>query len=178
MPYQYREVDIFLPPSERPRDFRERSRFEEVPVLVHGDTTLSQSNAILLYLSDLTGRFCGATKATRPVILEWLFWEMSRLNLGVANLRFLRRFEKNPPADVVTLFEQRATEALAVLDMHLGSTCFIVGPDVTVADISCCGYLFWAHQAGLDLTKLPNVSRWLDDIRGLQHWRSPEDLLR
>lgn len=178
VPYQYREVDIFQPLSGRPREFREQSRFGEVPVLVHDGITISQSNAILLYLSELTGRYGGEPGATKPVVLEWLFWEMSRLNLGVANLRFLRCFERSPPADVVSLFEQRARESLAVLDTHLGATRFVAGREVTIADISCCGYLFWSHQAGLDLAKVPNVSRWLNDVRRLKQWRPPEDLLR
>ena len=52
---------------------------------------------------------------------------------------------------------------------------FLLGDIPTVADIACCGYLFWPEQAGLDLARWPHVQRWLGDIRALPGWQQPED---
>jgi glutathione S-transferase len=176
--YRYVSVDVFAPLSQRSREFREISRYGEVPILVHRELRISQSNAILLYLASQTGRFGGADIKSSVSITEWLFWEMSRLNLGVANLRFALRFETDPTPDVVSLFRGRAEGALSQLDAQLQRSQYIVGQTPTIADLSCAGYLFWADQAGLDLARYPQVSRWLADIQRLDGWRPPEELLR
>ena len=129
------------------------------------------------YLAEQTGSFGGTDRRSRAAINEWLFWEMSRLNLGVANLRFALRFETDPPSDVVSLYRRRAEEALGQLNTHLESAKFIVGSSLTIADISCAGYLFWADQAKLDLSEYANVARWLADIRRLDRWQPPEAIL-
>lgn len=178
LPYAYTPVDVFAPLCERPKEFRAVSRFGEVPVLLHKGFCITQSNAILLYLASATGRFGGVDANATVSITEWLFWEMSRLNLGVANLRYAIRFESKPSPDVVSLFRTRAEGALSQLDEQLHGSKFIVGSQPTIADISCAGYLFWADQANLDLSHYRNVSRWLADIRGLNGWQPPEQLLR
>ncbi|CCD96729.1 Glutathione S-transferase [Bradyrhizobium sp. ORS 375] len=175
--YRYMTVDVFSDPESRPAEFRRLSRFGEVPVLVHGDLCISQSNAILSYLAEQTALFGGTDRRSRAAVNEWLFWEMSRLNLGVANLRFALRFETNPPSAVVSLYRRRATDALRQLDAHLERAKFIVGSSPTIADISCAGYLFWADQAKLDLSDYGNVARWLGDVRRLDRWRPPEAIL-
>jgi glutathione S-transferase len=177
-PYAYTSVDVFKPLAERPQEFRAASRFGEVPVLLHDGLCITQSNAILLYLASATGRFGGADNKEAVSINEWLFWEMSRLNLGVANLRFVLRFEEHPSPDRIALFRERAEGALLQLDGHLQKSKFVVGEHLTIADISCVGYLFWADQARLDLSRYPSVARWLGDIRNSDGWRSPGELLR
>jgi glutathione S-transferase len=176
--YTYTPIDVFMPLSERPQEFRSLSRFGEVPVLMHKNICVTQSNAILLYLASATGHFGGVDANSTVSITEWLFWEMSRLNLGIANLRFALRFEKKPSPEVVSLFRARAEAALSQLDRQLQGSKFIVGSRPTIADISCVGYLFWADQANLDLSRYGNVSRWLADIRRLNGWQPPEELLR
>ena len=177
VPYDYVAVDVFRPLAERPPEFCAASRFGEVPVLLHGELRISQSNAILLYLASLTGRFAGKDARDLAAIHEWLFWEMSRLNLGVANLRFALRFEPDTPTDTISLYRKRAEDALARLEQEVARSRFITGDALTIADLSCCGYLFWANQAGLDLARYPAVARWLKDIAAQDGWRPPEELL-
>jgi len=74
-------------------------------------------------------------------------------------------------------FSDRMQADLARLSAALESSDFLVGTAPTIADISCCGYLFWADQAGVDPARWPPVAAWLDRIRALPGWRSPYDLL-
>lgn len=176
--YSYREIDIFADPSKRPRAFTELSRFNEVPVLQDEAVVLSQSNVILQYLAQRLHAFGGETAAERFAIQEWLFWEMSRLNLGVANLRFFRGFLPDTPKPLVDHFVERSEQALDRLDREVGRRDFLVGGRATIADISCCGYLFWANEAELDLVKRwPAVADWLVRIAALPGWRPPRALL-
>jgi glutathione S-transferase len=47
-----------------------------------------------------------------------------------------------------------------------------------MADISCCGYLFWPEQTELDYTRWPHVQAWLDRIKALRGWADPYTLMQ
>ncbi|HEY9568782.1 MAG TPA: glutathione S-transferase C-terminal domain-containing protein, partial [Thalassobaculum sp.] len=73
--------------------------------------------------------------------------------------------------------EGRAVTDLDRLDLELAGKPFLLGRAATVADVSCCGYLYWLDQAGLDVGRWPRVAAWLDRIRALPGWRHPYELL-
>jgi len=175
--HEYRSIDLFTPRPDRPAEFRAASRFDEVPVLIDGDRPpLVQSNAILLYLARTSGRL-GAPDSDR--VAEWLFWESTRLGFSVPNLRFARRFQTDTPDEAVTWIQGRAEQDLGRLDREFeGGRPFLLGDAVTIADLSCCGYLFWLDQAELDVARWPQVGDWLDRIRALPGWGHPSALLK
>lgn len=177
VPYNYEDVDILNERGGRTDGFVTAARFNEVPVLVHRGHALSQSNAILQYLAKVFCRFGGEEDRGWWEIQEWLFWEMSRLNLGVANLRYVARFEPGTPTPVVELYRARAVQALDTLDTTLTRRRFLVGNDLSIADISCCSYLYWADEAHLDMERWPHVKNWLQVIASSPRWRSPDVLL-
>jgi glutathione S-transferase len=172
--YRYEEIDIFVP---REPAFVQLSRHNEVPVLVCDGKPIVQSNAILIWLAAQFGRFGGQTDAARTTIHEWLFWEMSRLSLGVANLRFMRRFETDTPEALLAHYAKRCVAALDELDAALLGRAFLLGSDLTIADIACCGYLFWSSEAGIDRKAYSNIDAWLSRIAQQPRWQPPEQLL-
>ncbi len=174
--HEYRSVDLALDRCDRPPDFREVSRYGEVPVLVTDGEPLVQSNAILMHLARTTGRLRGECDPDRTV--EWLFWEANRIGFSVANLRFARRFATDTPAEVVAWLEARARADLDRLDEEFArADSFLLGTTISIADIACCAYLFWPEQTGLDYTRWRNVAGWMDRIRALPGWAHPYDLL-
>jgi glutathione S-transferase len=176
LPHEYRPIDLRIERGARPADFREVSRFGEVPVLVVNGEPLVQSNAILMHLARTTGRLRGEGDPDRAA--EWLFWEANRIGFSVPNLRFARKFAPGTPAGAIAWIEARAVADLDRLDLELSAgKPFLLGSSISVADIACCSYLFWADQAGLDLARWPNVSGWLDRIRAEPGWRHPYELM-
>ena len=174
--HEYRHVDLGLPRHARPSDFVAASRFGEVPVLVVEGSPIVQSNAILLHLMRITGRLEGSAGTDR--VAEWLCWEANRIGFSLPNLRVARWFRGDAAPDVVAWLEARLESDLDRLDQEFESgTPFLTGETVSIADISCCGYLFWTSQAGIDLGRWPNVEGWLDRIRGLDGWAEPYVLL-
>ncbi len=83
--HEYREVDLDVPFAERHEDFRAVSRFGEVPVFVDGNMALAQSNAILLYIAERSGKLGG--ELPHEQLTEWLFWEANRIGFSIPNLR-------------------------------------------------------------------------------------------
>ncbi|MDB5362672.1 MAG: glutathione S-transferase [Rhodospirillales bacterium] len=171
--HRYVPVDLETPRAERPADFRAVAKFGEVPVLVIDGTPHVQSDAILLHLARLTGRFGGGTDAR---VLEWHFWAANRINLSVPNLRFYRRYPAEAPAGAVAWLDERARLDLARLDEELSDRTFLAGDDPTTADIAACAYLFWLDQIGYDIAHWPAIGAWLDRIRALPGWAAPYEL--
>ncbi|MGH6891251.1 MAG: glutathione S-transferase family protein, partial [Dongiaceae bacterium] len=176
-PHEYRPVDVSVERDRRPAEFQAVSKFGEVPVLVDRGQAYVQSDAILLHLAHRTGKFFGRDAVDHDQVREWLFWEANRIGFSVPNLRYARRWVPDAKPEVLDWIKARARADLDRLNGELAARTFLLGDFPTVADIACCGYLFWADQAGLDLANWPNVQRWLGDISALPGWKHPYDLM-
>lgn len=171
-------VDFFNGGARTP-EFRAINPMAEVPVLVDGDTTLTQSGVILDYISEKTGQLGGNTGAERREVLRWLLWDNHKLSAVIGTTRFLMNFvppEKRPEG-VVPFQQARLKQAYRVLNDHLADRDFVVGDGVTIADLSLCGYLYYPEPFGFSRADWPAIDRWLDRIAALPGWAHPYDLM-
>ena len=159
--------------------FRAINEMGEVPVLVDGDTTLTQSGVILDYISSKSGKLGGRSAAERREILRWMFWDNHRLSGVAGSTRFILNFlaEDKRPAGVVPFQQGRLKAAYTVLNTHLADRTWVAGQAVTIADLSCCGYLFYPEPFGFDRADWPHIDRWLDRISALPGWKAPYDMM-
>lgn len=171
-----RFVDFFQGETRTPA-YRQINVMGEVPVLEHWGLRLSQSGAILDYLSDQLKVFGAGNPAEKRDILRWLLWDNHKLTSYTATYRFMRRFSPNPDKNVMTVFLQRAQAAWKVLDAHLEGRQFVVGNQMTIADLSLCGYLFWDDELGVDWKLFPHIDAWLSRIRNMPRWKHPYQLM-
>jgi glutathione S-transferase len=175
--FDMRAVDLNLPRELRDEDFRQASLFGEVPTLVDEEgLAICQSNAILDHVARRHRKLDGATPVEQTRVREWLAWEANRLAMSFPHLRYSRRFTKADPV-LETWWTSRMHADFDRLDQQLRDRAFIVGELPTIADLSCCGYLFWTDQADVDLAPWPAIAAWLDRIRSLPGWQAPYDLL-
>ena len=93
--------------------------------------------------------------------------------------RFLMNFlpEEKRPLEVINFNKGRLKAAYGVLESHLTNRDWIVGNDLTNADISCCGYLFYPEPFGFIRSEWANVDRWLNNIENFSGWKAPYDLM-
>jgi glutathione S-transferase len=171
-------VDFFNGETRTPA-FRAINGMGEVPVLVHGETTLSQSGAILDYLTETLGRLAPETPEDRRKVLRWTLWDNHKLTGTIATLRFMRAFlpeEKRDPG-AIRFLDGRARAALAMLDSHMAAREWVTTGALTTADLSCAGYLFYDGEFGIDLADYPHVLRWRERLRALPRWRHPYELM-
>jgi glutathione S-transferase len=172
----YTPVDISIPRNKRPIEFQQMSPFGEVPVLVHDGVVLAQSNAILLHLARTTGHFSAKSEHNRDAIISWLFWEANRIGRSYPNLRYCRLFDKTTDPGLVAWFHITAEADLTRLNTELSEKPYLLG-DITIADISCAGYLLYGDNVGLAIDRWPHVGAWLDRIRALPGWQHPADVM-
>ncbi|UXX82937.1 glutathione S-transferase family protein [Roseovarius pelagicus] len=169
----------FFGGAARSDEFRQLNVMGEVPVLVDGDTTLTQSGVIQMYITEKTGRFGGSTPEEQREVMRWVFWDNHKLSSQAGMVRFLMNFlpENKRPAEVIGFSQARLKAAYAVLDTHLKGREWIVGDAITNADLSCCGYLFYPEPFGFDRKDWPNIDRWLSNIENIPGWKHPYDLM-
>ena len=159
--------------------FRQLNVMGEVPVLVDGDTTLTQSGVMQMYITEKTGKFGGQTPEEAREVMRWMFWDNHKLSSQAGMTRFLMNFlpEEKRSAEVIGFMQGRLKAAYAALDAHLKGRDWIVGDAITNADLSCCGYLFYPEPFGFDRKDWPEIDRWLSNIERLPGWKHPYDLM-
>ena len=168
-------VDFFHGASRSP-DFLAINEMGEAPVFTEGDLTLTQSCVIQLHVAEKTGKFLDGE---RNEILRWLFWDGQKGSGQQGALRFLMNFvpEDKRPAEAIKWLSGRVMTALGVLDRHLEGRDWVTGDAPTLADLACCGYLYYPEPWGFDRKALPHIDRWLDRIAALPGWKHPYDLM-
>lgn len=171
-------VDFFNGETRTP-EFRALNIMGEVPVAVDGDTVLTQSGMIQDYVSSKSGKLGGQSADQRREVLRWILFDTSKVSGVAGPLRFNMNFlpEERRNADVNAFLSMRLTSALKVLEAQLEGRDWLVADNETVADLACCGYLFYEEPFGFDRKEYPNIDAWLDRIAALPGWKHPYDLM-
>ena len=171
----------FFKGATRSAEYREINVMGEAPVLIHhregGDLTLSQSGAILIYLSRHFGKFGHKTEAEEFEILRWVLFDNHKLTSYTATERFMRHFQNKTDDPAAEFMFARAKGAWKVLETHLEGREWVAAGRPTIADFSLCGYLFWPDQIGMERSEYPNIDAWLGRLRALDGWAAPERLM-
>jgi glutathione S-transferase len=174
LPHVYHEIDLDLPREQRPEPFRSLAKYGEVPLLLHAGRPYVQSNAILLHLAAHTRAFGAESPERMERVREWLFWEANRVGFSLANLRYDVKFGGGKLPDLQAFLRGRLDADLERLERELADgRPFILGEQVSVADMSLCGYMYWPEQAKVNLPA--GVQAWLGRIAALPGWRHPYD---
>jgi glutathione S-transferase len=174
--WEARFVDFFNGETRTP-EFRQINEMGEVPVLEHEGRRLTQSGVILDYLAGRFGRFGWQGEDERREILRWLLWDNHKLTSYIGTLRFLIRFMRTGETPVTEFLRARMKSALAVLNGHLAGREFVVGAGPTIADLSICGYLYFADEFDLNWVDYPATGAWLERLKALPGWAHPYDLM-
>lgn len=171
-------VDFFNGETRTPA-YRAINVMGEVPVLVDGELTLSQSGAIQYHVVEKTGRFGGADAAERREVLRWVLFDNHKMSGQAGALRFMMNFlaPEKRDAGAIAYVHGRVQAALKVLDAGLAGRDWLVGGGPTIADFACCGYLFYPEPFGFDRSDFPNIDAWLGRITALPGWKHPYDLM-
>jgi len=171
-------VDFFNGEA-RSAAFREINEMAEVPVLVDGDTTLTQSGVMLDYISSKTGKLGGKSAAERREVLRWLFWDNHKFSGLIATTRFLNNFlpEAKRPPGVIPFQQGRLKASYTILNDHLANRPWVAGAAMTVADLSLCGYLYYPEPWGFERKDWPHIDAWLDRIAAQPGWKHPYDMM-
>ena len=174
--FAYKHVDLRAGAHKQP-EYLAVNRFGQVPALVDGDLKLCQSGAILLYLADKFGKMGGKTPEEKARVREWIFWEFDRLASNVCRPRAIKRGFMKAEDSVYTMYSNMANDALKVLDAALATSSFLVGDEVTMADVAVYGDVAYTEEAAIDISAYANIKAWMGRMEKLPGFKKYEDVL-
>jgi GST-like protein len=161
IPVDTRKGDQFKP------EFLKVNPNGKVPAIDDDGVFVFDSNAILLYLAEKTGKFLPAnTPANRAATLSWLMFIAT--GLGPYSGQAVH-FKTAAPKDLdyaLNRYLYEANRHYKILDDHLAKHKYMVGDSYSIVDMAFWG---WARLAAFVLgddayTKYPNVKRLVDEI--------------
>jgi glutathione S-transferase len=165
IPHDSRIVSIFEGES-RTNAFLDLNPAGAVPVLQLEDgSAIAESNAILTYLAEGTP-FLPADRYQRAKIMQWLFFEQYNVEPVIGSLRFWTltgRLDRNQA--MVAGKREAGAGTLAALNHSLADAPFLVGNDVTIADIAVYAYAHRAEDCGFSLADYPAFAAWTRRVR-------------
>ena len=174
--FAYKHVDLRAGAHKQP-DYLAVNRYGQVPALVDGDLKLCPSGAILLYLADKFGKMGGKTPEEKARVREWIFWEFDRLASNVYRPRAIKRGFMKAEDSVYTMYSNMANDALKVLDGALATSSFLVGDEVTMADVAVYGDVAYTEEAAIDISAYANIKAWMGRMEKLPGFKKYEDVL-
>jgi len=164
IPYESRMVSIFEGESHTDA-FLKLNPAGAVPVLELDDgRAIAESNAILTYVAEGTP-LLPADFYRRAKIMQWLFFEQYHVEPVIGSLRYWTltgRLERNQA--IVAGKREAGVRTLAALERSLAATPFLVGNDLTIADIAVYAYSHRAEDCGFSLADYPMLMAWVDRV--------------
>jgi GST-like protein len=156
-----RKGDQFKP------DFLAVNPNSKVPAIVDGDAAVFDSNAILLYLAEKTGKFLPAdTPANRGELLSWLMFVATGVGPFSGQSVHFQHHAPEKIAYAQTRYSFEAMRHYTVLNERLAKRRYVVADTYTIVDMDVWG---WARMVPYILSKdawdkLPHLKRLVDEI--------------
>jgi GST-like protein len=138
----------------------------KVPTIVDGDVTVFDSNAILLYLAEKTGKFIPTNPAVRGELLSWLMFVATGVGPFSGQAVHFRHHATEKVAYAHTRYQYEANRHYSILNDRLSKNAYMVGGSYTIVDMDVWG---WARMVPFILgeqawAKFPHLKRLVDEI--------------
>ena len=164
----------------READWRaDKNAMGEIPVLEMDGKRMSQSGAILSWLTETTGKFA-PTSDQRFEALRWLFFDNHRFTNNYAMHRVQNCFTPHAADPAVLAFlRSRVETTFSIADKHLADRPFVLGERPTIVDFSFAGYVYYpASETGFDIAaQYPAIDAWRRRVAALPGWKPPYELM-
>src|ERR1700761_95180 len=148
-------------------EFRKVNPNGKVPAIDDDGVFVFDSNAILLYLGEKTGKFMPPNNPkSRAEMLSWLMFIATGVGPYSGQAVHFRHMAPKDLEYANNRYQYEAHRHYKILDDHLAKSKYMVGDTYTIVDMAFWG---WARMApfvmGDDVfTKYPNVKRLVDEI--------------
>jgi glutathione S-transferase len=164
--FEWIKVDL-LAGAHRQPEFLALNPFGQVPVLLDGNTVLTDAQAILVYLARQYGGEQWLPLEAEPMsrVGRWLSTTAGEIRQGPESARLYHLFK------VTSINLERATQTsefiLTQLHHHLAEREWLELGHPTIADIAIFPYVALACDGKIALDRYPHVLAWIDRVKHL-----------
>lgn len=162
--------------EHKQEDFLQLNPNGKIPVLVHGDLILWESNAIAQYLANYFGSRLWPYGADQQAsVLRWLLWETGCWDTVAGNI-LLNEFYLpfwGYPGDATRkdknrkIFKSRA----ALLNQQLLGKTYLNAEEMSLADLCIAAPLMHFDAIDIDLSPYPALQDWLTRLKQQPWWQ-------
>ena len=166
LPYELVPVDTRKGDQHTPQ-FLAINPNAKVPAIVDGDATVFDSNAILLYLAEKTGKFLpGKSDKERGELLSWLMFVASGIGPYSGQAVHFRNYAPGPNDYAVNRYTFEAQRHWGILEARLAKRKWMLGDSYTIVDMAVWG---WSRLIPVVLgpeapKQYPHLQRHLGEI--------------
>ena len=153
----------FMGGAHKTPAFLEKNPFGEIPVLEDGDFILRDSQAILVYLADKTGKFLPKETRARNEAMQWLMWQMGGFGPMLGQNHHFNRYAPEQIDYAINRYVNETARLYGVLDRQLEGRDYVTG-EYSIADMATYPWAVPYEAQKQDLNDFPNVKRWFETM--------------
>lgn len=150
--------------------FREMNPNSRVPAIDDDGFFLFESHAILRYLAAtrVPGHaICPAEPKARATIEAWMDWLNAHLGPPITVLfwQYVRTAPEQRDMAAIEKARKDAETFVRILEDQIGSKKYLLGDDLTVADIALGPFIHRWFNVSIERPAMPNLERWYKQIQ-------------
>ena len=165
--YTVKYIDLAAGDQHKP-EFLAMNPNGRIPVIVDhdaGDLVIFDSNAVLFYLAEKTGKLLPKEGAARTEVIQWLMFQASGIGpMQGQAVAFERYFPEDVPA-AKKRYHNETRRLYGVLDTQLADREWLA-KEFSIADISNWSWIRSHRWARVPTEGLPHLERWMEQLRG------------
>ena len=163
--YEYKITKIDLDKGEQLNsDFKKISPFGKIPIIIdhENDKTIFESGAILIYLSEKSGKFYDENNRTE--INQWLMAQMGYVGPMLGQHHQFHHYNPGKSKFGEDRYFKISKRIYEDLDMRLLNSKFLSGDDYSIADIATFPWIARHEWHDIGLANYKYLTRWYNNI--------------
>jgi GST-like protein len=165
IPYELAAVD-FAKKEQKAPEYLKLNPNGRIPTIVdrgNDDFAVFESGAILWYRAEKYGRFLSADPKERSQTHQWLMFQMGGIGPMMGQAMYFQRIARPNGIDdpfAIKRYVDESRRLLEVLDGRLKGRTWLVGEEMSIADIATYPWARSYFWAGVDVSGLDHLNAW------------------
>lgn len=167
--YEYIRVDLLKGEHKTP-EYLKLNPFGQVPVLIDDERSISDAQAILVYLARKYGdqQWLPMDAESLSQVVRWLSTTAGEIRQGVEHARLFHLL--GAKSVNIEVAHQKSAFILDQINRHLATREWLELGHPTIADIAAFPYIALAGDGKVSLEPYPHILAWIERIRQLPNF--------
>ena len=165
LPYNVIAVDLWKKEQKKAKYIKLNPN-GRIPTIVDRENenfVVFESGAILIYLAEKTGQLLPKHPEKRSVVLQWLMFQMGGIGPMQGQAHVFYRYAPEKIEYAINRYQKETFRLYQVLNDQLKNKEYLTD-DFSIADIATWPWVRRHQWAGVEIEKLYNLRRWVENL--------------
>ena len=165
LPYNVIAIDL-VNKEQKKAEYLKLNPNGRIPTIVDQENenfVVFESGAILIYLAEQSGKLLPEHPDKRSVVLQWLMFQMGGIGPMQGQAHVFFRYAPEKIEYAINRYQNETFRLYKVLDDQLKENEYLAD-DFSIADIATWPWVRRHQWAGLEIEKLYNLRRWVENL--------------